>query len=79
MDNLKLEITPDDILVMKVDLKKDVGPTRYGNSIRISSSQGNLQLWKDGQPHPRNIRVNLNVFRSLTEEDKKKGKFNEDY
>lgn len=77
MDNLELEITPDDILIMKVDLKRDVGLTRYRNSVRISSSAGNLQLWKDGRPHPRNIRVNLNVFRSLTKEDKKK--FDEDY
>lgn len=71
MQNLDVEITSDDILIMKVDLKKESGFTQRNNSIRISSTEGNLQLWRDGQPHPRSVRVNLNVFRSLTDSERK--------
>jgi len=70
MENLEFEITPDDILIIKADLKKECGPTRYDKSIRIASSEGNVLLWKDGQPHPRKIRLNLNIFRPLTANEK---------
>jgi hypothetical protein len=69
MENLEIEITPDDILIMKIDLKKDLSFTRRRRSVRISSTEGNCQLWRDGQPHPKKIRLNLNVFRSLTREE----------
>lgn len=71
MENVELEITEDNRLILTVDLSQEVGFTRLAQSIRIASTGGNLQLWENGKPHPKNIRVNLNVFRSLTETEKK--------
>jgi hypothetical protein len=71
MQNVELEITEDNRLILTVNLNEEISFTTQNRSIRIASTEGNLQLWKDGQPHPKNIRVNLNVFRSLTEAEKK--------
>lgn len=71
MQNVKVKITRTNRLILTVDLTKEVGWTTQARSIRIATTEGNLQLWKDGKPHPKNIRLNLNVFRSLTEEEKK--------
>jgi hypothetical protein len=70
MQNVELEITEDNHLVLRVDLNQEVSFTGRAKSMRIASTGGNLQLWKDGKPHPKGVRVNLNVFRSLTEEEK---------
>ena len=71
MQNVELEITDDNQLILRVDLNQEAGFTRRFQSMRVATTEGNLQLWKDGQPHPKNIRVNLNIFRSLTEAEKK--------
>jgi len=71
MQNVELEITEDNRLILTVDLNQEVRYTARAQSMRIASTEGNLQLWKDGKPHPKNIRLNLNVFRSLTEAEKK--------
>jgi len=70
MENLEFHISDDDILTIRCDLKKECGFTRYGRSVRVASSGGNCVLWKDGQPHPKKIRVNLNLFRPLTANEK---------
>jgi hypothetical protein len=70
MENCELEIQ-DNILLLRVDLSKECGFTGGGKSIRIGSSEGNVQLWVDGKPHPEKIRFNLNVFRSLKPEEEK--------
>jgi hypothetical protein len=66
MDNIELSLSDDDVLTIVVDLKRAIGWTKNRTSVRIASTQGNLQLWRDGKPHPQRIRVNLNVFRPLT-------------
>jgi len=68
MDNCKIEVTPDRQLIIRVDLTKECGPTKGGRSVRIGSTAGNLQLWANGEPL--GIRCNVNVFRSMTEQEK---------
>lgn len=70
MQNIELEVTDDNKLILVVDLDTDIAYTRSHRSVRIASSEGNLQIWADGKPHPRGIKVNLNVFRILTQEEK---------
>ncbi len=73
MQNVELQITDDNRLVLTVDLTKEVGWTRGQRSIRVASTEGNLQLWQDSKPHPKGIRVNLNVFRPATREERRLG------
>lgn len=70
MQNVEVKITRNNRLVLTVDLNKETGWTTHARSIRIASTEGNLQLWKNGKPHPKGIRLNLNVFRSLTEAER---------
>ena len=70
MDNIQLDIDENDVLTLKIDLKKSLGYTRCGQSVRIASTLGNLQLWKDGAPHPRGIKINLNAYRPITRGDR---------
>jgi hypothetical protein len=71
MENLEVSITDDDKLVLVVDLKREVGYTKYHRSIRIATSKGNINLWQDGKLRPE--KFNLNVFRSLTAKEKREG------
>jgi hypothetical protein len=70
VQNIDLEITPSDILVIKVDLSQEISYTRSNRSIRIGSTEGNILLWHEGRPHPKGIKFNLNVFRNLTSGEK---------
>jgi len=69
MENIELSISDDDVLTLRVDLNKEVGLTGAMRSKRIATSGGNIVLWKDGKPLPNSLRFNLNVFRSLTDEE----------
>jgi len=69
MENIAMTLEGD-ILIMKVDLSKDLHYTTNLRGVRIASTEGNLPIWQDGQPHPRAIRVNLNVWRPLTWKEK---------
>ena len=71
MTNIGLEITDDDFLVLVINLNEGIQFTRSNRSIMIGSTQGNLLLWNNGKPDPRNIRVNCSVFRGLTVQEKK--------
>ncbi len=71
MQNCEISIE-DNILTLKIDLDAEHGFTEHLRSVRVGSTEGNIQLWQDGKPHPKNIRVNCNVFRSLTKDEKKK-------
>jgi len=70
MQNIELEVTHDNKLILMVDLDTDIAYTRSYRSVRVASTEGNLQIWHKGRPHPRGIKVNLNVFRGLTKEEK---------
>ncbi len=71
MNNIEIEIGSDDVLVIKVDLSKAKYLTNSGRSVMIGTTGGNLLLWRDGKPDPRQIRVNCSVFRPLTIEERK--------
>jgi hypothetical protein len=69
MENVSVEITPDEILVLRVDLKQMAGLTNGGRNVRIASSLGNVPLpTKDGGLRPE--RFNLNVFRARSAKEK---------
>ena len=70
MQNIELEVTDDNKLILMVDLETDIAYTRSHRSMRIASTEGNLQIWHNGKPHPSGIKVNLNVFRVLDQEEK---------
>jgi len=70
MENIEMTLDGE-VLVLRVDLSKDQHCTTRNRSMRIASTEGNLPIWQDGRPHPKQIRVNLNVWRPLTWEEKK--------
>jgi len=69
MENIDMMLDGD-TLVLKIDLSKDLHCTAEYKSMRIASTEGNLPIWQDGKPHPKQIRVNLNVWRPLTWQEK---------
>ena len=74
MENCEMSIDSDDILIIRIDLKQELGPNQRG-SIIIGTSRGNCQLWKNGRPHPRNIKVNVTAFRRATIEELRSNKW----
>jgi len=68
MINCRLEITPEKELVIRVNLNEEHGYTRGYRSRRISTSEGNIGLWLDGEPSK--IKFNINVFRALEDDEK---------
>ncbi|MBM3301425.1 MAG: hypothetical protein FJY85_15910 [Deltaproteobacteria bacterium] len=71
MQNVDIEISNDDVLTLRIDLKKEQGISKGGKSRRIGSTEGSVTLWTKGRPDPRNIKVSCNVFRRLTPAEKK--------
>jgi hypothetical protein len=71
MQNVEIQITDDNRLILTVDLSQQFGVTKGGASVRIGSSEGNCRLWVNGKPHPEGVFFNLNVCRPLTAEQKK--------
>ncbi len=72
MINCEVEVSENDILLIRVDLKKVCGYTSGRKNVRISSSLGNLQLpGRDGKL--RVERFNLNVWRALTPQEEAAG------
>jgi hypothetical protein len=71
MENLEVTVTDDEKLVLTVDLKREIGYTKYRRSVCVATSKGNINLWQDGKLRPE--KFNLNVFRSLTAEEKRTG------
>ena len=70
MQNIEIQITPDDVLLLRVNLQENQGFTTSNRSVRVASTEGNILLWKDGKPHPLGVKLNLNVFRNFTAEEK---------
>jgi len=71
MNNVEIEIGSNDILLIKIDLSKEKYLTNSGRSVMIGTTGGNLLLWRDGKPDPRQIRINASIFRPLTIEERK--------
>lgn len=56
--NYVMEVTTDDVLHIKVDLKKALGVSKTGKSQVIASTHGNIVL-------PSGERIGLNVFQPV--------------
>lgn len=69
MENIDLEIQGD-TLVIRIDLTRELGLTRSERSICVASSHGNVPLWLNGRPHPKNLKLNIACFRPLNREEK---------
>ncbi len=55
-----IEMTLDgNILIMKVDLSKEFGPSKSGKSITIASTEGNISV-----PDRDEIKIGLNIYKS---------------
>jgi len=48
----------DNILIIKVDLTKEFGPSASGKTIIIASTEGNISI-----PDKENIKIGLNVYK----------------
>jgi hypothetical protein len=57
MKNVEMK-TEDNILIIKVDLTKDFGPSASGKTIIIASTEGNISI-----PDKENIKIGLNVYK----------------
>jgi hypothetical protein len=57
MENVEITVEGN-ILIMKVDLTKDFGPSSSGKTIIIASTEGNVAI--DGHEE---AKVGLNVYR----------------
>jgi hypothetical protein len=57
MKNVEMK-TEDNILIIKVDLTKEFGPSASGKTIIIASTEGNISI-----PEKENIKIGLNVYK----------------
>lgn len=56
--NVDMEVK-DNILTIKVDLNKNLGPSSSGKTIIIASTKGNIPLL-----YNENIKIGLNVYKT---------------
>ena len=54
-EEMKME---DNILIIKVDLTKEFGPSASGKTIIIASTEGNISI-----PDKENIKIGLNIYK----------------
>ena len=59
MRNVSMKVEGD-TLVIRVDIKKRMGPSQSGKTIVIASTEGNQQL-----PENKRVRVGVNVYEEL--------------
>jgi hypothetical protein len=57
MKNMEMTIE-ENVLVIKVDLTKEFGPSASGKNIIIASTEGNVSI-----PGREDVKVGLNVYR----------------
>ena len=57
MKNVEMKIE-DNILIIKVDLTKDFGPSASGKTIIIATTEGNISI-----PDKENIKIGLNIYK----------------
>jgi hypothetical protein len=57
MKNVEMKME-DNILIIKVDLTKEFGPSASGKTIIIASTEGNISI-----PDKENIKVGLNIYK----------------
>ena len=57
MKNVEMKME-DNILIIKVDLTKEFGPSASGKTIIIASTEGNISI-----PDKENIKIGLNIYK----------------
>lgn len=57
MKNIDMQIQGD-ILTVKVDLKKEFGPSASGKTIIIATTEGNISV-----PEHESIKIGINIYR----------------
>ena len=57
MKNVEMKME-DNILIIKVDLTKEFGPSASGKTIIIASTEGNISI-----PDREKIKIGLNVYK----------------
>ena len=57
MKNVEMKME-DNILIIKVDLTKEFGPSSSGKTIIIASTEGNISI-----PDKEDIKIGLNVYK----------------
>ena len=57
MKNIDMQIQGD-ILIVKVDLKKEFGPSASGKTIIIATTEGNITV-----PEHESVKIGINVYR----------------
>lgn len=63
-DNVELSVE-DTIMTLKIDLSKEIGPSKSGKSILIATTHGN-QYFAMGEY--KQYQVNVNLYKPRTEE-----------
>lgn len=65
MQNVQVEVSPDKILTITVDLKKRLRPSGSGKTILVGTTAGNVSIGdsKDG------VKMGLNVYVPTPEQD----------
>jgi len=59
--NVWYDISPDDVMTIKVDLKKRIGRTKSGNGASIASTKGLIRLVQNGSIRPEYMTINVSV------------------
>ena len=57
MKNVEMKME-DNIMIIKVDLTKDFGPSASGKTIIIATTEGNISI-----PDKENIKIGLNIYK----------------
>jgi hypothetical protein len=60
MKNVVTKITPENKLVIEIDLNKEFGPSASGKTIIIASTEGNQKMDDNGK---KSFAIGLNVYR----------------
>lgn len=57
MKNVEMKVE-DNILIVKVDLTKEFGPSSSGKTIIIATTEGNISI-----PEKEGVKIGLNVYK----------------
>lgn len=58
--NIKIEWEEDNILVLRIDMSQDFGPSKSGKTKIIATSSGNIDI-----PNGEGAKLGLNIYRKL--------------
>jgi len=59
--NVWYDISPDDIMTIKIDLKKRIGRTKKDTGAQIASTKGLIRITQDGTVRPEYMTLNVSI------------------